>query len=86
MSDRPVPFRNAKAFWRASNPFDIQFFPRSCWLVHYFGKPTTLPVRSEEEIEAAAKELYKILGMEHGFVPQNEIGRTTLSHDDVDPV
>ena len=54
--------------------------------MHYFGKPTTLPIRSEEEIEVAAKELYKILGMVHGFVPQSGIGKTTFSQEDVDTV
>ena len=72
MSDRLVPFNNANEFWRASSSLNLHNVPDFCWLVRYFFMPTTLPVRSEEEIEAIAKELYRILGMEHKFVPQSK--------------
>lgn len=79
MSDRPIPFSDAFQIRKASRSFNIFQGLDGCWLVDHLGKATTLPVKSEEQMEATAKELYSILGMGRDFIPQNKLDRACSS-------
>ena len=46
------------------------------WLVEDLDKETCVVVKSEEQMEATAKELYTVLGMEGDFIPQSELDDT----------
>lgn len=49
------------------------------WLVEDLDTETSVVVKSEEQMEATAKELYSILGMEGDFIPQSGLDDTCFS-------
>lgn len=78
MSDRPQLFRSIKGFWKDSTSFDYDLLknPDKCWFVEGLDIMARAEVQSEEQMDATAKELYSILGMERKWQPQSYLDRT----------
>lgn len=67
MSDRPVPFQKWQEFEAEALPFDGPEAQRGYDMTEYH------IVKSEEQMEATARELYSILGIEGDFIPQSQL-------------
>ena len=77
MSDQPVPFTDLTDFWESSSSEDdLLRRPEESWLMKSLEMTTAVVENSEEQMEATAKELYSILGIEREFIPQNELDET----------
>lgn len=75
MSDRPVPSKTSAEIGDTMNfvEDDLLEHPE----VTALGCPdmtVNILVKSEEQMEATAKKLYSILGMEGDFIPQGKLG------------
>lgn len=66
MSNRPLPFDD----WRE---YEVQVTPFPGASPTSTSMTGDMIVKSEEQMEATAKELYSILGIESDFKPQNEL-------------
>ena len=64
MSDGPVD----STHWDAANGKYLRHAASQ-------GAMETGVAKSEQEMEATARELYSVLGVKDGFVPQSEVGR-----------
>ena len=75
MGDQPVPFSDLTDFWEKSHDLnDLLRRPDQSWLVERLVWTTSGMDKTEEQMEATAKELYSILGMKCEFIPQSELG------------
>lgn len=65
MGDRPQPFRNMDDFWKKSTCFDYELLqnPFKCWFVDGLDITSSAEVRSEDQMDATAKEVYSRVGM-----------------------
>lgn len=73
-SDRPVPFRAPGGKRDAMDVFlDLERLPEEKALARA-GMTGNRVVKSEEQMEATAKELYSILKIEGDFIPQSGLG------------
>ena len=75
MSDQPIPpFNSLQDFWEESRYSDeLLAHPDKAGFVDGLDTTTTVVDKSEEHMEATAKELYSILRIERDFVPQSEL-------------
>ena len=74
MSDRPVPFSDYRDFWRkfiSTGEDDLLRQPDKSWLVKNLDMTNAVVEKSKKQMEATAKELYSILGIEREFIPQD---------------
>ena len=63
-----------KDFWESSNyDDDLLEHPDQSWLVDGLQLQQIVVEKSDEEMEADAKELYSTLEVEGGFIPQSEL-------------
>ena len=70
MSDQPVlPFDSLEDFWEQQRGSDKLLEDPESW----FEEDLAIMDKSEEQMEATAKELHSILRIEHDFVPQSEL-------------
>ena len=74
MSDRPVPFKTSAGIGDTMNSVDDLLEQPEVTALRCPDMTGIILVRSEEQMEATAKELYSILGMEGDFIPQNKLG------------
>ena len=75
IGNQPIPFCDLTLFWENSvNSYDAGLLRHleESWLVEGLDTKTSVVVNSEEQIEATAKGLYRILGMEGDFIPQSD--------------
>ena len=72
MSDQPMEFRNLMDFDQENDHYWIGENPEN-GLVEYLDTTTGVVVKSEEQMEATARELYSILGMGQEFVAQADL-------------
>ena len=76
MSDWPTTLshRNLGDFWQSCDHADNSLKdPTEGWVVLGLDMTGTVVVKSEQQMEATAKDLYSILGMEREFIPQNKL-------------
>ncbi len=72
MSDQPIPpFNSHEDFWEESRDDDLLTHPDKAWFVDGLDTTTTVVDKSEEQMEATAKELYSVLRIERDFVPHD---------------
>lgn len=77
MGSWPVHFSDLVDFWEDySIEDDLLTRPEESWLVEGRDVATSVVVKSEAQMEATAKDLYSILGIEHDFIPQGELDET----------
>ena len=75
MGEWPVRHRNNKALWTSANMYgtDLLTRPDDSWLVYRTEALPAVEVKSEGEMEAVAREMYRFLGMGREFVPQGKL-------------
>ena len=75
MSDRPVPFKTSAEIGDTMNFVEDDLLEHPEWTaLGCPGMTGNILVKSEEQMEATAKELYSILGMKGDFIPQGKLG------------
>ena len=82
MGDWPVPYDEMKDFWEFSNyDDDLLEHPDQSWLVDGLQLQQIVVGKSDEEMEADAKELYSTLEVEGGFIPLSELDEKRFSSE-----
>ena len=82
MSQRPTS-QKLNDFWEICDyAGQLLKSPGQKWVVEGVDMTGTVVAKSEQQMEATAKELYSILGMEGDFVPQSQVGDWYLSEEE----